>query len=90
MEKGRQVELHQRVRAEQDVVVAAASIMARAGFLERLEALSREVGIALPKGATHVIGAGREVVAKGGPALLAQVAKLHFKTTGQILGESAS
>ena len=86
MAKGKQVELVQMPRAEADVAVAAASILARAAFLETLQRLSDEIGIPLPKGATHVIEAAKAVAAKGGRDLLGRVAKLHFKTTRQVLG----
>jgi ribonuclease HIII len=85
MERGRKLRLIQRVRAESDPAVAAASVLARAAFLRALERLSAEVGVELPRGATHVIEAGREVVAKGGEELLRRVAKVHFKTTKQVL-----
>lgn len=84
-EKGRSVELRSMVRAESDTAVAAASILARAEFLLRLRALSEKYGIDLPKGAgPQVIEAGRRFVAKHGSNLLTEVAKLHFKTTGQL------
>ena len=40
----------------------------------------------LPKGATNVIGPGRRLVATKGKDVLPMVAKMHFKTAGQILG----
>lgn len=86
-EKGRTIELQSMVRAEADVAVAAASILARAGFLRGLKRLSEEVGVDLPKGASPlVIAAGKKLVAKSGPQSLRQVAKLHFKTTHNVLG----
>lgn len=85
-ERGRQVRLESRVRAESDLAVAAASILARAEFLRRLARLSEEIGIELPKGASaSVIEAARRVVARLGREGLAKVAKLHFKTTNQVL-----
>ena len=84
MRKGRQVELLQAPRAEQDVAVAAASVLARAVFLETLEALSARVGVALPKGATHVLEAARELWRRGGEDLLREVAMLVFKTTNSV------
>ncbi len=84
MRAGQQVRLVQITQGERDLAVAAASILARATFLQRLDALSKEVGVALPKGATHVLPVGRQLYARGGLALLRQVAKLHFKTTEQI------
>ncbi len=85
--KGKQVELRSMVRAESDIAVAAASILARAEFLNRLIRLGEEVGMTLPKGASQlVIDAGRRYVDKYGPGALGKVAKLHFKTTEKVLG----
>lgn len=66
------------------IAVAAASVLARAEFLRRLKKLSEEFGIDLPKGATHVIEPGKRFVAKHGAEALANVAKLHFRTTEQV------
>ena len=49
--QGRTIELVQRPRGEEDPAVAAASILARAEFLKRLQFLGREWGMDLPKGA---------------------------------------
>ncbi len=86
MARGRQVRLVQEVRAEADPAVAAASVLARAAFLRSLHGLSARIGITLPKGATHVLPAAREVLAKGGIRMLGEVAKLHFRTTKQVVG----
>lgn len=86
LKKGIQIEVGQRTRAEEDPVVAAASILARAAFVEGLEALSQQVNMNLPKGASSlVVKAGRELVGKQGRSILGQVAKLHFKTTQEVL-----
>lgn len=80
------VELTQRHRAESDPVVAAASILARAAFLEGMETLSKQFGIEIPKGASSsVIRVGKQLVQKFGPQILEQTAKLHFKTKEEIL-----
>jgi len=84
-EKGKQVEFRSQVRAEADIAVAAASVLARAEFLRRLERLGEEFGMKLPKGASSpVLVAGRQFVAKHGRPALSQVAKTHFKTTTQL------
>jgi ribonuclease HIII len=85
-ERGRQCEFISRVRAESDIAVAAASILARAEFLKRLRNLSDEFGIDLPKGATNVIGTGKRFVTQHGPEALSKVAKMHFKTSKEVLG----
>jgi ribonuclease HIII len=84
-EKGRIAEFVSRVRAEEDPAVAAASLLARAEFLDRLDRLSAQFGVPLPKGATSVIAPARAYVAKHGSQELNKVAKLHFKTTQQVL-----
>ncbi len=85
MEKGKRVELVQRPRAEDDLAVAAASIIARGEFIHRLQLLSKSVGVDLHKGAgPPVLVAGRRYVEKHGCDALGKVAKLHFKTTQQV------
>ncbi|HMS56077.1 MAG TPA: ribonuclease HIII [Fimbriimonadaceae bacterium] len=86
---GKEVELRSMVRAESDIAVAAASILARAEFLRRLIRLGEESGMTLPKGASNlVIEAGKRYVTKHGKENLGNVAKLHFKTTQTVLGAS--
>lgn len=76
----------QRHRAEADVVVAAASILARETFLLGLAMLGEEFSMKLPKGASAAtIAAGRQFVAKYGREELEKIGKLHFKTTSVIL-----
>lgn len=77
-----ELQLEQRTKGEEDLVVAAASILARAAFLEGLESLSKEYDFPLPKGASaQVVAAGKKIVAKLGRDVLEKVAKTHFKTT---------
>jgi ribonuclease HIII len=86
MERGQKIELVQRHKAESDIAVAAASIIARDEFVRRLAALGRELGVKLPKGASDaVIAAGKEVVAKHGREALVGIAKLHFRTTQEVV-----
>jgi ribonuclease HIII len=86
MERGRKIELVQRHKAESDLAVAAASIIARNGFVLGLAKLGNEVGVKLPKGASAaVIEAGREVVKKHGPDTLGRLAKMHFRTAQKVL-----
>lgn len=86
VKKEKNVHLTQRFRAEEDIVVAAASILARAAFLEELEKLSEHYALPLPKGASaQVIQAGKALVAKYGEEILSKTAKLHFKTKEQVL-----
>lgn len=86
LKKGREIELVQMPRAEEDAAVAAASILARAEFLARLGFLSREAGFELPKGASdQVEAAAVALVREKGPEVLDKVAKTHFKTTVRVL-----
>ncbi|MBN1946809.1 MAG: ribonuclease HIII [Bradymonadales bacterium] len=87
MTRGREVRLLQRPKAEEDPAVAVASILARHEFLRRLKALSKSYSMTFPKGAgLPVIAAARQFVASHGKEALAQVAKVHFKTTLTALG----
>lgn len=84
--KGLNIELTQRHKGEEDVVVAAASIVARAHFLESLEKLGNQFNVTLPKGASNqVISIGRRLTSSHGPGILEKTAKMHFKTIQDIL-----
>lgn len=86
MKKGRQLELVQRTKGEEDLAVAAASILARAEFLKRLEYLSKDIGVELPKGSSSIVEeAGLRIVKLKGPQILEKIAKKHFKLTPKIL-----
>ena len=89
MEKGKNIQVLQRAGAESDMAVAAASIIARAEFIQRLVALSLKYGIDFPKGAsTQVIETGKEFVERYGKERLNEVAKFHFKTTKLVLAKT--
>ncbi len=72
-------------KAERDIAVAAASIIARDTFLTDMEALSVEYDLDLPRGAYKVKEAGKRFVRLHGEEALGKVAKLHFKTTDDVL-----
>jgi ribonuclease HIII len=74
-----------RPRAEDDVAVAAASVVARARYLEEMNRLSGVVGFELPRGSTHVRGAVSRVYRERGMEGLRDVAKVHFSITEQVL-----
>jgi ribonuclease HIII len=81
MSLGREIELVQKHRAEEDLAVAAASILARHEFVTRLGALEKQFEMRLPKGASAAVdAAAREFVAKYGANNLMKVAKMHFRT----------
>jgi ribonuclease HIII len=81
MSLGRSIELVQKHRAEEDLAVAAASILARHEFVTRLGALGKPYGMKFPKGASAAVdAAAKEFISKHGVEALAKVAKMHFRT----------
>ena len=87
MSLGREVELVQMHKAEQDMAVAAASILARNEFVTRLKGLEKEYQMVLPKGASAAVdAAAKEFVAKNGAEALGKVAKMHFRTAYRAQG----
>ncbi len=81
------VSLEVRPRAEDDVAVAAASILARARYLEEMNRLSEWAGLELPRGSTHVVQAASRVYRERGREGLEEVAKVHFASiTQQVIG----
>jgi ribonuclease HIII len=81
MSMGRELELVQKHKAEEDLAVAAASILARHEFVTRLAALEKQFEIRLPKGASAAVdAAAKEFIAKHGAESLPKVAKIHFRT----------
>lgn len=86
MERGRNVELVQKTSAEEDLAVAAASILARNEFLKRMFFLSKDIGVDLPKGSSPKSEeVGVKLVELHGPQVLNKVAKTHFKLTKRVL-----
>lgn len=80
-------DLQMRPRAEEDPVVAAASICARAEYVRAMKKLSDQAGVTLKKGASaQVRTQAKELVAKFGAAGLGDYAKLHFRTAYEALG----
>jgi ribonuclease HIII len=84
-EKGKGITLHQIHRAEANVGVAAASIVARYRFTQKIKQLSSQFDVYLPMGASpQVKTAGRQFINQHGRSELSEVAKLHFKTTDEL------
>ena len=81
MSMGKELELVQRHKAEEDVAVAAASILARDEFVKRLALLGKDFGVALPKGAgANVDTLAKDLFSQHGAAALAKISKMHFRT----------
>ena len=89
LKQGRQIKIDQRTKAESDIAVAAASILARDKFVRWLDSRGKQLGIALPKGVSGAVkSAARAVVDKVGRDSLPTVAKMHFRTSAEVLGEN--
>ena len=78
--------LAMRTKAEEDPVVAAASIVARAEFVRLMRDLSRHFGDKLQKGAGALAKAQASLlIEKFGARALGDFAKLHFRTCYEVV-----
>ena len=83
--RGVQLKLEERPKAEDDIAVAAASILARESFLDWVDRVSEKIGLKLSLGAgSSVKETAREFILRFGKEKLAEIVKLHFKTTKEI------
>lgn len=75
-----QCDVRQQPKAESNLAVAAASVLARAQFLHTMSALAAEAGVQeLPKGGgAQATACARELAAKYGKEALRNYVKLHF------------
>jgi ribonuclease HIII len=86
IDAGRRIQIEQQTKAEADIAVAAASILARERFVSWLENKGKQLGIILPKGVSAMVkAAAEELVRKHGAQILAKVAKTHFRTAAEVL-----
>ncbi len=82
---GRNINIEQRPRAESDIAVAAASILAREAFINWLERKGKEMGLQLQRGVSAAVKeSARKLVDLHGPAILRSVAKVHFRTAHEM------
>jgi ribonuclease HIII len=85
LKKGKKIKLRQETKAESDIVVAAASILAREAFVLEMDKLSKIIGKELPKGAgPKVLQVANELAETHSKEDFNKIAKLHFKTTSII------
>jgi ribonuclease HIII len=81
MKEGRGIQLVQRHKAEEDIAVAAASILARDAFVKGLAKLEKDFSMKLPKGGSAAVdAAAKQFVDERGAGELQKVSKLHFRT----------
>ncbi len=82
----RNFELKMRPRAEEDPVVAAASVVARAEYVRAMKHLSQRFGGPLQKGAgARVKEQAAQIIQRFGAAALGDFAKLHFRTAYEVV-----
>jgi len=81
MKQGKEIQLVQRHKAEEDTAVAAASILARDEFVKGIANLEQQYQMKFPKGASATVDtAAKEFVETRGAGELQKVSKLHFRT----------
>jgi ribonuclease HIII len=85
---GQKIDIQQRPRAESDIAVAAASILAREAFINWLDREGKRLGIRLERGVSPAVKTAAEKLVEGnGPEALRQVAKVHFRTAHAVAPE---
>lgn len=85
LKHGQKIRLEQRTKAESDLAVAAASILAREAFIDWLESRGQALGVKLGRGVSaEVKDVAKKVAENGGPEALRKVAKLHFRTAHEV------
>ena len=82
---GRSIRLEQMCKAESDIAVAAASVLARAVFVQKMKDMENSYGIVFPKGCSGLVKtAAAEFIQKYGKEKLKEVCKAHFKTYNEV------
>ena len=85
MKNGRNIHLEQMCKAESDIAVAAASVLARATFVEKMQAMEATYGLKFQKGCSGLVkNVAAEFIAKYGKDRLKEVCKAHFKTYNEV------
>jgi ribonuclease HIII len=85
LKHGRNIVIEQRPRAESDIAVAAASVLAREAFVNWLDRRGKEFGLRLERGVSaNVKETAKKLVETKGPSVLRGVAKVHFRTAHEI------
>lgn len=85
LKNGRTIHLEQRVRAESDIAVAAASVLARATFVQKMKTMENFYGCKFPKGCNSIVKTSAGVfINQYGKERLKEVCKAHFKTYNEV------
>ncbi|MEG1933416.1 MAG: ribonuclease HIII [Kiritimatiellia bacterium] len=86
MPRGKKLVVEQMHKAESDIAVATASVLARDVFVQELFKLSQTAGQTLPKGAGPMVPTTLgELIDRWGPSALPTYCKCHFKTVAEAL-----
>jgi ribonuclease HIII len=86
LERGKKVKLRQQTKAESDIAVAAASILARDEFIRGMKRMGDQFNYVFPRGASaKVLEIGSKFIEEFGRERLNEVGKMHFKTADKIL-----
>ena len=87
-ERGKSICLEQRHKAESDLVVAAASIIARDRFVKALKKIGSHFSTKIPLGASAQVKAlAASLIKSHGKDEVSKYVKTHFKTWAEITGE---
>ena len=85
MRNGRSIRLEQMCKAESDIAVAAASVLARATFVQKLQEMENTYGLKFQKGCSGLVKDGAKLfIEKYGKERLKEVCKAHFKTYNEV------
>lgn len=83
--RGQKIQLEQRTKAESDIAVAAASVLARATFVQKMKTMENFYGCRFPKGCNNIVkSSAGEFIQKYGKERLVEVCKAHFKTYNEV------
>ena len=85
MKNGRTIRLEQMCKAESDIAVAAASVLARATFVEKMQAMENTYGLKFQKGCSGLVkNVAADFIGMYGKERLKEVCKAHFKTYNEV------
>jgi ribonuclease HIII len=88
LKHGREIDIQQRPRAESDIAVAAASILAREGFINWLDRKGKGLGLRLERGVSDSVKeTAKKILKHAGADALREVAKVHFRTAHELAPE---
>lgn len=85
MKNGRAIRLDQMCKAESDIAVAAASVLARATYVSKIQDMEKTYGLKFQKGCSNLVKDDAKIfIEKFGKDRLKEVCKTHFKTYKEV------